>query len=121
MQAPPFLAISVTKNCLRKGAVKGQKKVVNYQNIYLCNSPDTVYNNDSHPGTLPAGILSIFIRPVPPPYWAQAKKPHLFRCGFFLRLQTFDTLFCGTALPFPGKHSAVTPFHNSFFASRHIQ
>ena len=55
------------------------------------------------------------------PYQAQTKKPHLFRCGFFLRLQISDTLSCGTALPFPGKHSAVTPFHNSFSASRHIQ
>jgi hypothetical protein len=120
MQAPPFLAISVTKNCHRKGAVKGQKKAVNLRNIYLYNTAETMYNKISHPGILPAGIFSIFIRLVFT-YRAQAKKPHLFRCGFFLRLQTFDTLFCGTALPFPEKHSAGTQFRNSSSALRHIQ
>jgi hypothetical protein len=79
-----------------------------------------MYNNGSHSGTLPAGIFSIFIRLVPP-YRAQAKKPHLFRCGFFLRLQTFDTLFCGTSSPFPEKHSSGTQFRNSSSALRHIQ
>ena len=63
-------------------------------------------------GTLPSGIFSLFIRPVST-YRAQIKKPHLFRCGFFLRLQTFDTPFCGTALPFLEKHSAGTQFRIS--------
>jgi hypothetical protein len=120
MQAPPFLAISVTKNCPRKGAVKGQKKAVNLRNIYLYNTAETMYNKISHPGILPAGIFP-FLYARFTPYRAQTKKPHLFRCGFFLRLQISDTLSFGTALPFPVTCSAVTPFHNSFSASRHIQ
>jgi hypothetical protein len=120
MQAPPFLAISVTKNCPRKGAVKGQKKAVNLRNIYLYNTAETMYNKISHPGILPAGIFPIYYARFSP-CRTQTKKPHLFRCGFFLRLQISDTLSCGTALPFLGKHSAVTPFHNSSSASRHIQ
>jgi hypothetical protein len=120
MQAPPFLAISVTKNCPRKGAVKGQKKAVNFRIIYLYNTAETMYNKISHTGILPEGIFPFSCDRFTP-YRAQTKKPHLFRCGFFLRLQISDTLSFGTALPFPGKHSAVTPFHNSFYASRHIQ
>lgn len=34
------------------------------------------------------------------------KKTAPFRCGFFLRLQTFGTLFGGIALLFQVKHSA---------------
>lgn len=34
------------------------------------------------------------------------KETAPFRCGFFLRLQTFGTLFCGIALLFQAKHSA---------------
>jgi hypothetical protein len=120
MQAPPFLAISVTKNCPRKGAVKGQKKTVNLRNIYLYNTAETIYNKISHPGILPAGIFP-FLYAQFTPYRAQTKKPHLFRGGFFLRLQISDTLSCGTASPFPGKHSAGTQFRNSSSALRHIQ
>jgi hypothetical protein len=121
MQAPPFLAISVTKNCPRKGAVKGQKKAANLRNIYLYNTEETMYNKISHTGILPESIFPFSCARFFPPYRAQTKKPHLFRCGFFLRLQISDTLSCGTALPFPVTRSAVTPFHNSFSASRHIQ
>ena len=55
------------------------------------------------------------------PLSAANKKPHLFRCGFSLRLQISDTLSCGTALPFPGKHSAGTQVRDSSSALRHIQ
>ena len=67
MQAPPFLAISVTKNCLRKGAVKGQKKVVNLRIIYLYNTAETMYNKISHPGILPAGIFPFYTPGFPLP------------------------------------------------------
>jgi hypothetical protein len=67
MQAPPFLAISVTKNCLRKRAVKGQKKAVNLRNIYLYNTAETMYNKISHPGILPAGIFPFLYARFPLP------------------------------------------------------
>jgi hypothetical protein len=66
MQAPPFLAISVTKNCPRKGAVKGQKKAVNLRIIYLYNTAETMYNKISHPGILPAGIFPFLYARFPP-------------------------------------------------------
>ena len=104
-------------------AAKGQLKVRKRSlicELFTCTIPQKRCIIKSATPEYSRRAFSLFIRPVSP-YRAQIKKPHLFRCGFFLRLQTFDTLFCGTALPFPEKHSAVTPFHNSFSASRHIQ
>jgi hypothetical protein len=90
MQAPPFLAISVTKNCPRKGAVKGQKKAVNLRNIYLYNTAETMYNKISHPGILPAGIFPFLYARFPPTGRKQRSRTFsgvasFFVCKFLIR------------------------------------
>jgi hypothetical protein len=84
MQTPPFLVISVTKNCPRKGAVKGQKKAVNWRNIYLCNLAETMYNKISHPGTLPDGIFPFLFARFPPTGRNQRSRAFLGAASFFV-------------------------------------
>jgi hypothetical protein len=85
MQAPPFLAISVTKNCPRKGAVKGQKKAVNLRNIYLYNTAETMYNKISRPGILPAGIFPfLYARFTPPTGRKQRSRTFSGAASFFV-------------------------------------
>jgi len=63
-----------------------------------------MYNKNSHRGMLPEGNPLFDMAGFPLP--AINKETAPFRCGFFLRLQTFDTLFGGIALLFQVKHSA---------------
>jgi hypothetical protein len=90
MQAPPFLAISVTKNCPRKGAVKGQKKAVNLRIIYLYNTAEPMYNKTSHFGMLPEGIFPIHYARFPPTGRKQRSRTFsgvasFFVCKFLIR------------------------------------
>lgn len=63
-----------------------------------------MYNKTSHTGMLPEGYPLFDATGFPLPVVNRETAP--FRCGFFLRLQTFGTLSGGIALLFQVKHLA---------------